>query len=441
MNTLIREPWFRLKKTVLVYSLITLLALHTHILQAQSNELLVYEQRVLWVYVANASFSQRPLNAFRVSYSFSTIDAEFSIHSSTWTNATININVVVNFIGRERLRYMVTSIIEENFNTTMEESIEGNMAIDVKNIIIQWHKYEVVLPGEYNTSVKADFINLNKIINNRSFNIGNVIENGNGVRTLVTQSNKLTYVVSLIDVYLNKTGYMAYYLKNAQECDILDYLPMKTDIKFNANISKDVMRYHMYINGLEAEDPLNSYRAMLCLLPSLTLVQNIVKRVEANLTTVTSIPRISDYVLESIVPWFLDTFAVNILSGYSETSLQGAYSNAVFVSLFNTTDTSYVIELGIHNVNITYSTEYYKNWLCNISKYMVRPYLGKDLCSEIKKATIYTYTQSPAQPQQPNKLSNTFTLLLVVIIVIVSVETALVVYMALKVLRYRRASG
>jgi heme/copper-type cytochrome/quinol oxidase subunit 2 len=72
---------------------------------------------------------------------------------------------------------------------------------------------------------------------------------------------------------------------------------------------------------------------------------------------------------------------------------------------------------------------------------MVRPYLGKDLCSEIKKATIYTYTQSPAQPQQPNELSNTFTLLLVVIIVIVSVETALVVYMALKVLRYRRASG
>jgi hypothetical protein len=177
---------------------------------------------------------------------------------------------------------------------------------------------------------------------------------------------------------------------------------------------------------------------MLCLLPSLTLIQDIVERIELNLTASRIFaPRISDELLKSIIPAFSNTFAINVLSGYSKIfSSQNISTNTIFISLFNSTSTRYVVALGIYNINTSHNIDYYKKWMCNISNYMIRPYLGADFCGIIKNATVHAYIQSPIQPQPPENFSNTFSWLLIAIITIVSIETAAVVYMALKVLRH-----
>ena len=440
--TLIRRLQFEFKTitSILIVSLLIPLVLQGFSTQAQNNELLIYEQKVSWIYINNATSIQRPLNAFRISYSPSTVDVVLSSPLSTQANVSISINMIVNFIGGERLHYLITSMAENSSHMLIKENVEGNMAIDVRNIIIQWHKYEVVIPGAYNFSIKSDFLKplLNDIINNKSYNVGGVIENGNGVYTLVAEKNKLMSSISLIDVYLNKTSYTTHYLNGIQGCNVIDYLPMRTDIRFNINASKGIMDYHMYVNGLEISDPLNSYRAMLCLLPSLTLIQDIVERIELNLTASRIFaPRISDELLKSIIPAFSNTFAINVLSGYSKIfSSQNISSNTIFISLFNSTSTGYVVALGIYNINTSHNIDYYKKWMCNISNYMIRPYLGADFCGIIKNATVHAYIQSSIQPQPPSNFSNTFSWLLIAIITIVSIETAAVVYMALKVLRH-----
>jgi hypothetical protein len=439
-----KRTWSDLKVIILIAIILTPTPLQSFSLQSQSNEIFINDQNILWLFISNATPIQKTIKSLKVMYSFGKVDSILSIYSNMQNNISFNVNIAINFIGRERLHYILTAVTYNPSSITIKESVEGTLVIDWKSIVIQWHKYEVTAPNLYTISSPMwvplkPF--LNELINNRLYNAGNVVKDGNGIYILTTQDGKLISTINLIDVYLNKSSYLNYYLREVKECDTIDYLPMKTDIRINVNTYKELMNYSIHVSGLTASDPLDSYRAIPCLLPSLVLVQNIAKRIEANVTKIPiSIPRISDKILRNILPSFLNTFVSRILEGYSRVFLlQNKYTNIIFVSAFNSTDIGYAIMLSIYNMNLTYTNDVnvYKNWLCNISSYMVTPYIGGDFCKTLQEAIVHINVTGFSQSSASNKLNETLIQLLVVTIVMVSIETGIVIYIVLNVLKRR----
>ena len=427
--------------TAIAIAILVLLSISVQIpyLKAQNNLLLVNNHSILWA-ITNASKIRSQFNVFVIAFSHNSLKAMFSISSQLGSSIPES-NITINIIGSERIHYLFTSSI----TNTIREYFEGNIVIDKKDIIVQWHKHEITMLGKFNEThtwilLRQQLMNL---LNNNSINPGKVLTDANGIYVAEATQNKFRSIYYLLDIYVNKSRYLG----NVPNCDVIDALPMRTDISMGIKASKNGYTYAISIDGSVPNDILNGYKAMLCMLPLLTKLQDIIKYLEANVTQV-SIHRlgIANVFLESVTPFFLNAIANTLVSGYvhifSIPLIRGNV-DIVIVSLYNYSSSR--IALAITNINSTKNIRY-AELMCNLSNYMINPFINQNICKEIGNAiTIVKHlnvsTQTFTQPMQNTLqgLQNTFLMLFMLIIGIVAVETGVVIYMVFKILKYKKA--
>lgn len=410
-------------------------------LKGQNNVLLVDEHDILWVYTNN-SVPQSPFKDFSIALSYSGIKATFSLETSSVNQSvTSTANLTINIVGGERIHYLYTSLIEIDNSKKLIENAEGNIAIDKNTILVQWHKHEVVMPGKFNeTRAWIPFKQpLIELLNNASINPGKVITDASGVYVAEATQDKFKSIYYLFDVYVNKSEYLSLYTNSVQNCAVLDSLPMRTDINMGIMMSGSMSKYGISVEGPMPSDMVNGYKATLCILPLLIKLQDLIQHIEADMTQMkihSSAP--FSLFLTSFIPTFLRNIANNAINGYvnviSSPYLKG-HNNVIVVSLYNYSSSK--MAMAIYSMNST-SNMNYKEFLCNLSNYIMTPFINQNICSEVNKAVVTIGHANTTTPVTQGIPINMFSELLALIIVIVAVETGIVVYMTIKIVKRKK---
>ncbi|MEM1607725.1 MAG: hypothetical protein QXG81_00405, partial [Ignisphaera sp.] len=317
---------------------------------------------------------------------------------------TSTVNFTINIVGGERIHYLYTSLIEINNSKKLIENVEGNIAIDKNTILVQWHKHEVVMSGKFNeTRAWIPFKQpLVELLNNASINPGKVITDASGVYVAEATQDNFKSIYYLFDVYVNKSRYLSLYTNSIQSCAVLDSLPMRTDINMDIKMSRYMSKYGISVEGSMPSDIVNGYKATLCILPLLIKLQDLIQHIEADMTQMKIHSSASfNLFLTSFIPTFLRNIANNVINGYvnviSSPYLKG-HSNAIVVSLYNYSSSNMAMAMAIYSMNYTNNMNY-KELLCNLSNYIMTPFINQNICSEINKAVMiigHANTTTPA---------------------------------------------
>lgn len=410
-------------------------------LKGQNNVLLVDEHDIQWVYTNN-SVPQSLYKDFSIALSYSGIKATFSMETSLVNQSvTSTVNFTINIVGGERIHYLYTSLIEINNSKKLIENVEGNIAIDKNTILVQWHKHEVVMSGKFNeTRAWIPFKQpLVELLNNASINPGKVITDASGVYVAEATQDNFKSIYYLFDVYVNKSRYLSLYTNSIQSCAVLDSLPMRTDINMGIKMSRYMSKYGISVEGSMPSDIVNGYKATLCILLLLIKLQDLIQHIEADMTQMKIHSSASfNLFLTSFIPTFLRNIANNLINGYvnvvSSPYLKG-HSNAIVVSLYNYSSSN--MAMAIYSMNYTNNMNY-KELLCNLSNYIMTPFINQNICSEIDKAVVTIEHANTTTPATQGIPINMFLALLALIIVIVAVETGIVVYMTIKIVKHKK---
>ncbi|MEM0026650.1 MAG: hypothetical protein QXD38_01775 [Ignisphaera sp.] len=423
--------------------LLILIAVQTpYELKGQNNVLFVDEHNMLWAYT-NTSIPQSPFKDFSIAFSYSGMRATFTIETSSASQNVISVaNLTINIIGGERIHYLYTSFVENNTVKKLVENAEGNIAIEKGIILVQWHKHEVVMLGKFNeTHVWIPFKQpLVELLNNVSINPGKVIADASGVYVAEATQDNLRSIYYLFDVYVNKSKYLRLYIGPSQNCAILDSLPMRTDINIGLKMRGYVNTYIMSVDGSMPSDIVNGYKATLCVLPLLIKLQDMIQYIEANITQ-TNIHSFASFnlFLTSVIPVFLRNITNSLINSYANAVsvpyLRGQ-SNVIVVSLYNYSSSK--MALAIYNMNSTNDMNY-KEILCNLSNYTIASFVNQNICGEISNAVVIVRHSNITTPPAVQGISmDTFLALFMLIIAIVAVETGIVIYMTLKIMKHKK---
>ncbi|MCI4436414.1 MAG: hypothetical protein JHC33_06340 [Ignisphaera sp.] len=439
------------KSRFLLATLIILIIVLTHLrpVLAQPNDLIVGNNSITWRFSGlGSSIPTNPFQFIFLSYSPSYVHTLFIIKSSNVT-ALLNMNTQLYFVGRERVYYIINTSIASG-KIFLSERVEGNIAVDSRDIVMQWQKYNVSIIGgasEINATPVAITIwlgkHLKEMLKDPAFNIGGAVKSADGVLMLKADKGAFSAVIDLIDVYIDRSRYGTALLQNVRGCEVLDFMPMKSSVRINVRILGDVVYTELYVDGIDATEVLNAYRAFLCLLPSLAITYNISINAVHNISSI-MLPFLPfEHVLYIVIPKLVTPLIVSTLLGYSRIYQQVNVSkNALIYALLNATTPEPGIAIRIENTNATLTDlESARRLTCFIANNTVGLFIpSATLCSAINEARIYSIetVTTPKQQEQENK-SNILIILLAVIVA-VAINTAIVIYMMIKVLKYRRRS-
>jgi len=428
--------------------ILTIVLMRLEPVLAQQNDLVVSSNSITWRFSGlGSSIPTNPFQFIFLSYSPSYVHALFIIKGSNVT-ALLNTNVQLYFVGRERVYYIINTSIA-NSKIFLSERVEGNIAVDSKDIVMQWQKYNVSIIGgvsKINATPVAITIWLGKylkeMLKDPAFNIGEAVKSADGILMLKVNKDAFSAVIDLIDVYIDRSRYDTTLLQNVKGCEILDFMPMKSSVRINVRILGDAVYTELYVDGIDATEVLNAYRAFLCLLPSLAITYNISINAVHNISSI-MLPFLPfEHVLYIVIPKLVTPLIVNTLLGYSRIYQQvNVPKSALIYALLNATTSEPSIAIRIENTNATLTDlESVRQLTCFIANSTVGLFISPvTLCNAISGAKIYSIETVAAPKQQELENKSNILIILLAVIVAVAINTAIVIYMMIKVLKYRRS--
>jgi hypothetical protein len=356
-------------------------------------------------------------------------------------------NAQLYFVGRERVYYIINTSITSN-KIFLSERVEGNIAVDSRDIVMQWQKYNVSIIGgasKINATPAAITIWLGKylkdVLKDPAFNIGEAVRSADGVLMLKADKGTFSAVIDLIDVYIDRSRYDTVLLQNVKGCEVLDFMPMKSDVRINVRILGDVVHTELYVDGIDVAEVLNAYRAFLCLLPSLAIAYNISINAVHNISSI-MLPFLPfEHVLYIVIPKLVTPLIVSTLLGYSRVYQQVNVSKSTSIyALLNATTPEPSIAIRIESINATLiDLESVRQLTCFIANNTVGLFIPPvTLCSAISGARIYSIETVTTPKQQEQENRSNILIILLAVIVAVAINTAIVIYMMIRVLKYRR---
>jgi hypothetical protein len=356
-------------------------------------------------------------------------------------------NAQLYFVGRERAYYVInTNIMSDKI--FLSERVEGNIAVDSKDIVIQWQKYNVSTiggAGKINATPVAITMWLGKYIKEMlkdpAFNIGEAVKSADGVLMLKVDKDIFTAVIDLIDVYIDRSRYGAVLLQNVKGCEVLDFMPMKSSVRINVRILGNVAYIEVYVDGIDAAEVLNAYRAFLCLLPSLAVAYNISINAVHNISSIILPSLPFEHILYTVIPKLVTPLIVSTLLGYSRIYQQANISRGESIyALLNATTPEPSIVIRIESINTTLTgLESIRQLTCFIANNTVGLFIPSvTLCNVINGARIYSIETVATPTQQEQESKSSILIILLAVIATVIINTAIVIYMIIKVLKYKR---
>lgn len=241
---------------------------------------------ITWLYAGAENVSN---NINRLTVLIKPVNGEIRYHIGLPLKTQLNVStkLSIDIIGSERIYYQFTSSLFLYNNTNgigrVDESVEGNINIDSKDIVVQWHKQEVRIPirvwgNSTSTVLPLKREMLDRVVSEMNYTY---IKRLNGFYVVERLRNLYRESFYFYDIYVDRSGYFnTLFSEDAQLCKVIDRLPMKASIDLNASTSLQEYVVKLDIQGANADDPVRAYQAYLCILPLLLSIQDISKNVD-----------------------------------------------------------------------------------------------------------------------------------------------------------------
>lgn len=409
--------------------------------QGQQNTVIyLTNNSITWIYTDSINMS-RNINRLAILMNPTNGEVQYflNFNSSIKTPVNISIRSSIDIIGSERIYYQFDNILFFSNRTyginRINESIEGNINIDLKEIAIQWHKHEIKIPSEAVSNTTYAILSLREELSKLTLSLGkNYIRKIEGFYVVEQLKNTYRESFYFYDIYINKTQYLNT-LFNADNslCKVINELPMKASIDLVINLSMAESYAKLNIQGIEIEDPVKAYQAGLCILPLILDIQDILRNINSNDVHSKEFVGITTSIFTAINR----NFIINALNAYADATnfiVRNHYNNLINSQIVFNYENKRGLLLSISNINI-----YYYN-VTQIRKILV------DLTQIImEKLELPQFNVSEIVDESRVEIQSIHTTstyinnridiwnVLIIIIIAVAVQTCIIVYIMIKI--------
>ncbi len=411
----------------------------------QENAIYLTKNSVIWYYIGATNISHN-INELTILMRPMNGEIQYLLNLSLKTPLNISMKLSIDMLGSERIYYQIDSILLLNNYTfginKINESIEGNINIDLNDIVVQWHKQEIKIPLSLMTNNKTYTVlslgkELNKMILYMNYTY---IKKIDGFYLAEQLRNIYRESFYFYDIYINKIQYLnKLFDTNTSLCKVIDEAPMKTSIDLSINISAEESIVKLNIQGIDISDPIKAYQTYLCILPLLLNIQEISRNINVG----------SMYLAEfldlptSFFTIINQNFIINVLKIYANitnliTKEDANLLNSQIIFNYKNKDQQNLL-LSISNIDVyRYNTTQIKTLLKNIVS-SIAENIGMDQSmSEIidKSPIIFQNEYTTFTTHVSNKID--IQGILILIIVAVAIQIGIILYVMIKVVRSRR---
>lgn len=413
-------------------------------LQGQ-QESVVYltKDSITWLYMGVKNVSNS-LNEFTILIRPMNGEVQHLLNLSLKMQSNVNMKLSIDIVGGERIYYHFDSSLSLVNNTSginkIEESVEGNINIDLKDIVIQWHKQEVRIPLRLWSNTTSTVLLLGKELDRIVLNMNyTYVKKLNGFHVAEQLRNGYRESFYFYDIYINKTQYIdSLFNADAESCKVINKLPMKTSIDLTVNASMQECTIRLNIQGINVDDPIKAYQAYLCVLPLILNIQEILKKIDVGNRFSIEFFGISTSFFTKIN----QNFIINLLKVYADITniIAMDYADLMdsqIVFSYKNKDQQHIL-LTISNIDVYY---YNSTQLKTLLKKIVGSVLENvgiiqyQYLSIIDQSSLLFQNEYTTPVSTFNKI-NVWSVLMFVIIA-VSIQTGVLVYVMMKIIRSR----
>jgi len=357
-------------------------------------------------------------------------------------------NISFHMIGGERIYYRMSSTTSLDINNTIikqSENIEGNMIIEKNSMVIQWHKYQVLLSSSSLLSSKRNVTTeiISKPLQStvKSLNLS-YVENLEGLLVVDYNQNYISLEIIMYNIDINSTKYFySIFQGNSISNELLD-IPMRSDLGITLYQNKTSLGIRYSCIGMDTEDPIKTQLAYSIVLPLIIDIQKIVDNL--NITKFFG-GSIINRVLTDLLPRINTLLITPLMNTYSKISIGAINNNITDVELIAIYKSipSPIFYMALNNNNMHLVDE-------SRARSMVKEFYNytsqsfnifyENLEPWIENASIERTVTTTLPPSQSMHLDDTALKLLAIVITIVFIQTFVIVYIIYKLYVYSKKS-
>lgn len=425
---------------MLLAFMIVLNLLDIQLFQGQQNTVIyLTNNSITWIYTDSINMS-RNINRLAILMNPTNGEMQYflNFNSSIKTPVNISIRSSIDIIGSERIYYQFDNLLFFSNRTyginRINESIEGNINIDLKEIAIQWHKHEIKIPSEAVSNITYTILSLREELSKLTLSLGkNYIRKIEGFYVVEQLKNMYRESFYFYDIYINKTQYLNI-LFNADNnlCKVINELPMKASIDLVINLSMAESYVKLNIQGIEIEDPVKAYQASLCVLPLILDIQDILKNINSNDVYSKEFVGITTSIFTAINR----NFIINAFNAYADATnfIVRNYYNLVNSQIVFNYENKRGLLLSISNINIYYyNATQIRKILVDLTQIIMEK-LGLpqfDVSEIVNESRIEIQSIYTTSTYINNRID--IWKVLIIIIIAVAVQTCIIVYIMIKI--------
>jgi len=408
------------------------------------NTIRINRNSIEWLFTPNNSIANQLFREIQLAIIPSKGIILFNSIINSSEELTFETNISFHMIGRERVYYRMSSIASLDINSTISENIEGNMIIEKNYMVIQWHKYQILLSSSFlssekNSAVKVISEHLQSIV--KSLNLS-YVENLEGLLIVDYNQNYISLEIVIFNMGINSIKYFYSRFQGSNISNELLDIPMRSDLGLTLYQNKTFLGIKYMCIGMDMEDPVKSQLVFTIVLPLIIDIQRIVD--DLNITKIFG-NTIINKVLTDLLPRINTLFITPLMNTYSKIAIgaiNNNITNVMFITIYKSVP-SPIFYMALNNSNMYLMDESRARLVIKeFYNYIDQSFkiFHENLNSWIEKASIERTVTTTLPSSQSIHLDDTALKLLAIVITIVFIQTFVIVYMIYKLYIYSKKS-
>lgn len=431
---------FMLVMSIFSNTVTTISAQHINIIRVNRNS-------IEWLFTPNNSIANQLFKEIQLAIIPSRGTLLFNSIINLSEELAFETNISFHMIGGERIYYRMSSTTSLDINNTIikqSENIEGNMIIEKDSIVIQWHKYQILLSSSSLLSSKknvtTEIISKHLQSTVKSLNLS-YVENLEGLLVVDYNQNYISLEIIMYNIDINSTKYFYSISQGNNISNELLNIPMRSDLDITLYQNKTSLGIRYSCIGMDMEDPIKTQLVYSIVLPLIIDIQKIVDNL--NITKVFG-GSIINKVLTNLLPR-INTLFITPLIMYTYNNIStGAINNNITdvkLAVIYKSIPSPIFYMALNNSNIHLLNESRtRSMMREFYNYISQSFniFYENLDPWIENASIETTVITTLPSTQSIQFNDTALKLLAIVISIVFIQTFVIVYMIYKLYVYSK---
>ncbi len=412
------------------------------------NVIKINRNNIEWLFTLNNSVVNQLFSDIQLAVIASKGIILFNIVTNLGEGLAFESNISFHIIGRERIYYHMLSSTSLDINNTIikqSENIEGNIIIEKNSMVIQWHKYQILLSSQslllskknVTTEIISQYLQSTVKLLNLSY-----IENLRGLLVVDYNQNRISLKIIMYDINVNSTKYFHNIFRGSNISNELLNIPMRSDLDITIYQNKTFLGIKYRCIGMDMEDPIKSQLVFSIVLPLIIDIQEIINNL--NITRFFG-GTIINRILTNLLPRINRLFIIPLMDAYSKISIGIINNNITDVELIaiyrNTPSPTLYIALNNSNIHLMDKARI-RSMIREFYNYIDQAFkiFHENLDPWIEKASIESTVITTSPTIQSIQSNDIVLRLLAIVISIVFIQTFIVIYTIYKLYIYSKKS-